>query len=97
MNFFDKAALALRGITMSVAQIDKSEKKEHLRDSGILIPKDGDTDDECNDDDDATDTEEDSGIADLTEPLRKAFPDLCHSDLQSAEQGSALNNFFNYW
>lgn len=48
-------------------------------------------------DDDATDTEEDSGIAEEPDLNSfKEFPDLCITD-SIGLQGNALNNFFNYW
>lgn len=48
-------------------------------------------------DDDATDTEEDSGIAEEPDfSAFKEFPDLCITN-SIGLQGNALNNFFNYW
>ena len=48
-------------------------------------------------DDDATDTEEDSGIVDEGEvPSSSDFPDM-QITAPLTVQNAALNNFFNYW
>lgn len=111
MNFFEKAALTLRGHTIGHNNSgnsdvglpsDVSNAKAMAAVDEADTDEDNDADDNTlNDDEDATDTEEDSGIAeesvsDVATPVKKAFPNLGITDTM-AEQGTALNNFFNYW
>lgn len=97
MNFFEKA-LSMSGFhssynTKNASNEQHTDNRLNLSDvNGVAA--DDDTDD------DITDTEDDSGIAEEEPPDspldRNAFPELNIAEPMS-EQSSALNNFFHYW
>lgn len=115
MNFFERAAQSLLGgsslsltpNTLSASNSVISDVSSPARQSNTRSPTFNNSDT----DDDVTDTEEDSGIADahdLTARAKRFFPDLgigneAMLDFQSSRMvttapgGNTLNTFLTYW
>lgn len=109
MNFFERAAQTLLGgssvalapAPLTASSSGTSDVSFSSRRSNTISPqRDGDTDD------DATDTEDDSGIADehdMTARAKRFFPDLGISELamtgntDASSGATTLNSFLTYW